>query len=161
MSEGTAHRAISGMRAAHRHRLVLEMPADGRLHLSGLSLLSSRLTEENHVKLPAEAAGKTKAEIREILARWFPKPDVPDRVQPLSPKQAGGGEQGGLGLDDAPAPARPSVEPLSEERFGVHFTGSARLRAKERHRKARSRRDATALSLEQLIRRALEHLVVR
>ncbi len=42
MSEGTAHRAISGTRAAHRYPLVLEMLADGRLHLSGLSLLAPR-----------------------------------------------------------------------------------------------------------------------
>ncbi len=98
MSEGTAHRAISGTRAAHRYPLVLEMLADGRLHLSGLSLLAPALTAENHEKLLEAAAGKTKAGIREVLARWFPKPDVPDRVQPLSPK----GEQGHLGLDGAP-----------------------------------------------------------
>ncbi len=129
MSEGTAHRAISGTRAAHRYPLVLEMLADGRLHLSGLSLLAPHLTAENHEKLLEEAAGKTKASIRAVLARWFPKPDVPDRVQPLSPK----GEQGSLGLDGAPAGPRPRVEPLSEERFGVHFTGSARLREKLEH----------------------------
>ncbi len=103
MSEGTAHRAISGTRAAHRYPLVLEMLADGRLHLSGLSLLAPHLTAENHEKLLEEAAGKTKAGVREVLARWFPKPDVSDRVQPLSPN----GEQGHLGLDGAPAGSRP------------------------------------------------------
>ncbi len=153
MSEGTAHRAISGTRAAHRYPLVLEMLADGRLHLSGLSLLAPRLTAENHEKLLEEAAGKTKASIREVLARWFPKPDVPDRVQPLSPK----GEQGSLGLDGAPAGARPRVEPLSEERFGVHFTASARLRDKLEH--ARNLMSHVSRELEIVIERALDALI--
>jgi 5-methylcytosine-specific restriction endonuclease McrA len=153
MSEGTAHRAISGTRAAHRYPLVLEMLADGRLHLSGLSLLAPHLTAENHEKLLEEAAGKTKASIREVLARWFPKPDVPDRVQPLSPK----GEPSSLGLDGAPAGPRPRVEPLSEERFGVHFTGSARLREKLEH--ARNLMSHVSRKLEVVIERALDALI--
>ncbi len=153
MSEGTAHRAISGTRAAHRYPLVLEMLADGRLHLSGLSLLAPALTAENHEKLLEAAAGKTKAGIREILARWFPKPDVPDRVQPLSPK----GEQGSLGLDGAPAGPRPRVEPLSEERFAVHFTASARLREKLEH--ARNLMSHVSRELEVVIERALDALI--
>ncbi len=55
MSEGTAHRAISGTRAARRYPLVLEMLADGRLHLSGLSLLapaSRRKTTRSSWKKP-------------------------------------------------------------------------------------------------------------
>ncbi len=153
MSEGTAHRAISGTRSAHRYPLVLEMLADGRLHLSGLSLLAPHLTAENHEKLLEEAAGKTKAAIREILARWFPKPDVPDCVQPLSPK----GEQGHLGLDGAPAGPRPQVEPLSEERFGVQFTASARLRDKLEH--ARNLMSHVSRELEIVIERALDALI--
>ncbi len=153
MSEGTAHRAISGTRAARQYPLVLEMLADGRLHLSGLSLLAPHLTAENHEKLLGEAAGKTKAEIRKILARWFPKPDVPDRVQPLSPK----GEQGSLGLDGAPAGPRPRVEPLSEQRFGVQFTASARLREKLEH--ARNLMSHVSRELEVVIERALDALI--
>ncbi len=153
MSEGTAHRAISGTRAAHRYPLVLEMLADGRLHLSGLSLLAPHLTAENHEKLLEEAAGKTKASIRAVLARWFPKPDVPDRVQPLSPR----GEQRGLGLDGAPAGSRPRVEPLSEERFAVHFTASARLRDKLEH--ARNLMSHVSRELEVVIERALDALI--
>ncbi len=153
MSEGTAHRAISGTRAAHRYPLVLEMLADGRLHLSGLSLLAPHLTAENHEKLLEEAAGKTKASIRAVLARWFPKPDVRDRVQPLSPK----GEQGHLGLDGSPVGPRPRVEPLSEERFAVHFTASARLRDKLEH--ARNLMSHVSRELEVVIERALDALI--
>ncbi len=93
MSEGTAHRAISGTRTAHRYPLVLEMLADGRLHLSG----------------------------------------------------------------DAPAGARPRVEPLSEERFAVHLTASARLRDKLEH--ARNLMSHVSRELAVVIERALDALI--
>ncbi|MEZ4221786.1 MAG: hypothetical protein R3B13_12715 [Polyangiaceae bacterium] len=83
MSEGEAHRSISSARAARRFPIVLDLLADGRLHLTGLSLLVSRLTESNHAELLEEACGKTKADIQGVLARWFPKPDLPDRIELL------------------------------------------------------------------------------
>ncbi|MCA9595862.1 MAG: hypothetical protein KC776_21255 [Myxococcales bacterium] len=98
MSEGQAHRSVSGAHAAKTYPLALEMIADGRLHLTGLSLIVKRLTAENHARLLEDVAGRTKADILIVLARWFPKPDVPDRVEPVS----GGSrpsEQGSLSLD--------------------------------------------------------------
>ena len=105
------------------------------------------------MRLLEEAAGKTKASIRAVLARWFPKPDVPDRVQPLSPK----GEQGHLGLDGSPVGPRPRVEPLSEERFGVRFTASARLREKLEH--ARNLMSHVSREFEVVVERALDALI--
>ena len=153
MSEGQAHRSVSGAHAAKSFPLALEMIADGRLHLTGLSLIAKRLTAENHAQLLQEVAGKTKADILIVLARWFPKPDVPDRVEPLS---AGSrpSEQGSLGLDGAP---RSRVEPLSEERFLVHFSGSAELRAKLEH--AQNLMSHVSRKLEVVLERALDALI--
>ncbi|MEZ4227222.1 MAG: RuvA C-terminal domain-containing protein [Polyangiaceae bacterium] len=83
MSEGEAHRSISSARVARRFPIAVGMLADGRLHLTGLSLLASRLTESNHAELLEEACGKTKADIQVVLARWFPRPGVPDCVELL------------------------------------------------------------------------------
>ena len=116
MSEGTAYRSIAGARAARSFPVVLSLLADGNLHLSGLSLLAPRLTEENHAALLEDASGKTSAGIRVLLARWFSKPDVPDRVEP----SAGKGPRAG-------------VEPLSEGRFEVHFSAGESLKAKLEH----------------------------
>ncbi|MCB9578327.1 MAG: hypothetical protein H6717_14985 [Polyangiaceae bacterium] len=153
MSEGQAHRSVSGAHAAKSYPLALEMIADGRLHLTGLSLIAKRLTPENHAQLLEDVAGKTKADILIVLARWFPKPDVPDRVEPLS---AGSrpSEQGSLGLDGAP---RSRVEPLSEERFLVHFSGSAELRAKLEH--AQNLMSHVSRKLEVVLERALDALI--
>ena len=84
MSEGQAHRSVSGAHAAKSFPLALEMIADGRLHLTGLSLIAKRLTAENHAQLLQEVAGKTKGDILIVLARWFPKPDVPRRARSFS-----------------------------------------------------------------------------
>ncbi len=68
----------------------------------------------------------------------------------------------GLGMSegtahDAPAGARPRVEPLSEERFGVHFTASARLRDKLEY--ARNLMSHVSRELEVVIERALDALI--
>ena len=165
MGEGHTHRSISGARAAHAYPLALEMLADGRLHLTGLSLIASRLTDENHAQLLEEVAGKTKAEIQIVLARWFPKPDVPDRVEPVagsgtSEKAGTGTAQGRLGLDGAPTcrePAGPYLEPRSEGRFAVHFSGSATLKAKLEH--AQNLMSHVSRELEVVFERALDALI--
>ncbi|MCB9580113.1 MAG: hypothetical protein H6717_24005 [Polyangiaceae bacterium] len=142
MSEGTAYRSIAGARAALSFPVVLSLLADGNLHLSGLSLLAPRLTRENHTALLEDAAGKTSAGIRVVLARWFPKPDVPDQVKPL--------RTGGKG----PAPG---VEPLSEGRFEVHFSAGESLKAKLEH--AQNLMSHVSRELEVVIERALDALI--
>ena len=140
MSEGTAYRSIAGARAALSFPVVLTLLASGDLHLSGLSLLAPRLTEENHAALLEEAAGKTSAGIRVVLARWFPKPDVPDRVEP----RAGKGSRAG-------------VEPLSEGRFEVHFSAGESLKAKLEH--AQNLMSHVSRELEVVVERALDALI--
>jgi len=59
--------------------------ADGRLHLSGVVMLAKHLTEGNVDELVALAARKSKNEIAELIARRFSRPDLPERLQALSP----------------------------------------------------------------------------
>ncbi len=80
--------------ALKRHRvakLALRLPQvldelrAGTLHLTGLFLLSTHLTAENATTLLGEARGKSRRQIEELIARWFPRPDVPPSLEPLSP----------------------------------------------------------------------------
>jgi hypothetical protein len=57
--------------------VVLGMLGEGTLSLATLRLLSSHLTAENHEELLVMAAGKSKREVEELLARYFPRPEVP------------------------------------------------------------------------------------
>ncbi len=81
--------------ALKRHRvakLALRLPQvldelrAGTMHLTGLFLLSTHLTEDNAATLLSEARGKSRRQIEELIARWFPRPDVPPSLQPVSPE---------------------------------------------------------------------------
>jgi hypothetical protein len=82
-SEDGACQRIRGARAARQFAVILEMVADGRLHLSGLALLSRHLTRANATELLDAAAHRSKRAIERLIAERFPRADVPDSVRPL------------------------------------------------------------------------------
>ncbi len=83
MSEDMAFKRIQVARAARKFPVLLEMIADGRLHLSGAILLVPRLQPDNVELLLSETAGKTKREILLVLAKYFPQPDVETVIVPV------------------------------------------------------------------------------
>jgi hypothetical protein len=101
LTEDRACNRIAAARAARDHPVILEMLSDGRLNLSTLRLLIPHLGEDPTALL-AEAAFRSKREIRELLAARAPRPDVPDAVRRL-----------------------PQVEPLAPDRYLFKFTGDA------------------------------------
>jgi len=147
MSEGVACRRIRAARAARRFPQIFEALADGRIHLTGISLLAPHLTEENAQDLLAASVHKTKREIQLVLAARFPHPDLPTFIASLgasgaapatrpSPQVVWG--QAPAMLDTvvevcaspvhSSAPARmddpviPVVTPLAPGRFGWQLT---------------------------------------
>jgi hypothetical protein len=62
---------------------ALEEPKSGRIRLTGLFLLSTHLESANARALLAEARGKSRRQIEELLARIHPPPDVPERIEEL------------------------------------------------------------------------------
>ncbi len=97
LSEHEAYLRIACARASRRFPLVLDMLADGRLHLSGIAKLAPHLSEENVEALLGRAVHKTKREIEEICAEVAPRPDVPSRVRKLPQPRRGTAEQLGPG----------------------------------------------------------------
>lgn len=96
LSEHAAYFRIEAARLARRFPAILAAVERGDVHLTALRLLAPLLTPENHVELLASARHKTKSELREIIARIHPQPDVPARVRRLPgavrevPASAGG-----------------------------------------------------------------------
>src|SRR6266851_2986767 len=155
-SEDAACNRINVARAARRLPVILEAVRSGQVHLTGLRLLAPHLTTENQSKVLAEAAGKSKREIEELVARLSPQPPVPsvvrklpDRANPVAqPSPAfsfGTGMPGVLpesspSLAFAPPPAlaprrderRAVSAPLAEETFKFQFTASRACRDKLR-----------------------------
>jgi len=154
LSEHEAYLRITAARASREHPMLLEMLADGRLHLSGIAKLAPHLTKDNRESLLARAAHRSKRQIEELLAELSPKPDVPASIRKLpapAPTACPDTKPEELGPDrvasflpsppltqavhaaTAPSvpyvpPARPAkVEPLAPARYKIVFTASAEL----------------------------------
>jgi hypothetical protein len=181
-SENIAWSRIAVARESRRHPQVLEMLRTGRIHLSGLKLLCGQLSDDADALL-AEAAGKTKRQIEEILARRHPKPAVPDRIRKLpstalpvepnvaaellvSPPAAAGPADttAGTAATAAPPPVERTtraavVAPLSAEAYLVQFTADPELRDQIRLALDLSRHGNPRGDLATMLREALGLLI--
>lgn len=88
MSEDEAYRRIEVARLVRVFPELLEMLRAGQISLSVAALLKSRLTHANHEALLADMSGKTVAQAREVLAAWFPQPDVMPLLRKLPQRTA-------------------------------------------------------------------------
>jgi hypothetical protein len=140
LSESEAYLRITVARASRKHPMLLDMLAEGRLHLTGIAKLAQHLTEDNRETLLARAAGKTKRQIDELVAELSPKPDVKATMRKIperrkKKKSTTSSQQlrpdGVTTPNSAPAPAKPAVvEPTAPSRYKVEFTASTELRDK-------------------------------
>ncbi len=89
LSEHESYNRIEAARAVQRFPVILERLAAGCLNLTAVRLLAPHLTDANFAVLIAEAEGRGKRGVEEILARHFPKPDVPDSIRKVAARSAG------------------------------------------------------------------------
>ena len=87
LSEDSACNRIRAARAARQFPAVFPLLAEGRLHLSAVVRLAPCLTPENAEELLAAATHRSKAGIEQLLAERFPRPDLPARIEALTPAQ--------------------------------------------------------------------------
>jgi len=83
LSEPASYKRIQAARAARRHPVLLELLAQGRLHLAGIVLLAPHITQDNREELLQAACGKSKRQIAQLLADRAPQPDAPTRIRKL------------------------------------------------------------------------------
>jgi 5-methylcytosine-specific restriction endonuclease McrA len=131
--------ASKRVRVAHLARVlpsVLDELRSGAIHLTGLFLLAPYLTVHNADALLGEARGLSRRAIQQLIARWFPRPDVPARIDPVASQsalplgQAGSGRPGAaIGPGTDKAPTRAELEPLSASSYRVEFTAGQELYA--------------------------------
>ena len=170
-SEDEALKRIRVARLAAELPQVLDELRSGAIHLSGLVMLAPHLTEENADALLTQARGASRRKLRLILARWFPRPDVPSTVQPLAPAT---GVTGTLPGTDLSGPStqttrpgayssmpRLNLEPLSPERYRMEFTASAALYAKLERAMELLSHSVPPGDLPELVERALDALIER
>jgi len=172
------YREDSAIKRARVAKLALKFPRaleelrSGAIHLTGLLLLSSHLTEENAEVLFAEARGKSRSELERLLAGRFPQPDMAPKVQPLLATAP----SNGAGSSGPPAPSGPSapfvcsgadessrsrLQPLSAERYRIEFIASAEFRAKLEQARELLSHSVPSGDLALVLERALDELIDR
>jgi hypothetical protein len=154
--------------------LISSRESSGAIHLTGLFLLSKHLTAHNAEVLLPLCRGKSRRKLERLIAAWFPRPDVPPKVQALG--KVGLGDSNGSPFPTAgpsgPAeqttlpgtgatPPRPKVEPLSADRFLIQFTAGAELHDKLEQAQQLLSHAVPSGDLAQLFERALDALLQR
>jgi hypothetical protein len=154
LSEHETYNRIEAARALRRYPAILDLLVEGSLTLTTVRLLAPHLTAQNEAQLLAAARGKSKRQVEEVLAGFFPRPELPALVRKLpQPRVAGtdpvtvgtvchGKAERGSSVPDAAvgsppanagpasprvmAPAsRPTVTPVAAERYQIRFTAGA------------------------------------
>src|SRR5262249_23276964 len=90
LSERAAYYRIAAARELQKNPQLANDIREGRLCITTLAMLSKVMTEENAQTLVAEAAGKSKREVEQIVARLDPKPVPADIVRAVTPSLAPG-----------------------------------------------------------------------
>jgi hypothetical protein len=149
---------------------VLDELRAGTIHLTGLFLLARHLTGDNAATLLAEARGKTRRQIEELIARWFPRPDVPASIEPLAQAATqlalGGSREQATASVAAPCSgsgtgASGRLEPMSPTRVRVEFTARAELYDKLAKARELLSHAVPSGDLGDLFERALDALLER
>lgn len=191
LSEAEAYLRITAARAAREHPMLLDMLADGRLHLSGIARLVGHLTRENRDALLKRAAHRSKRQILELVAEIAPRADAPAILRKLPERKAlpvpahqlrpGRAGVGSLELcpDRASSPALAvaplavaplavaakvppaGVEPLAPARYKVQFTASAEFCDKLERLRALMRSDLPDGDLAAVIEQAVTEKLER
>ncbi len=145
LSESAAYDRMKAAKVARRYPMILGLLADGGLNLTTIRLVAPHLTQANHRELLAAVSGKRKRQVPEVLAGWFPQPDVPTSIRklPTVPPSTVAAPINAFApgpLCDvlaavpvprlpAPAPREP-VRPLSPDRYQITFTATGSVREK-------------------------------
>jgi hypothetical protein len=83
MSEAQAYLRINAARSGRKFTRILQLVAQGAVHLTAIKLLGPHLRPDNHEQLLECARGKGKREVELLVATLAPKPDVPTRIRKL------------------------------------------------------------------------------
>jgi hypothetical protein len=162
LSEDAAYNRIEAARACRRVPAILNVLASGAVTLTAVRMLARHLTAENHEALLAEATGKSKRQVEEMVARLAARADVPASVRklPMVARAAVVPEvvtttpvQGPPPVAVAQAPpSRPVVQATAPERYRVQFTVDRETHDRLRHLQDLMRREIPTGDVAALLR---------
>jgi 5-methylcytosine-specific restriction endonuclease McrA len=157
LTEDAAYKRLTAARLARQYTGILVGLSDGRLTLRAVLMLGRHLNSSNADQLVRAALDKTRFELEVLLAEPFPRPDLPERLEavtpptppaawsapglacPLAPERVEATIPDGCGHGEASsapplaperveAIPRQRIAPLSPRRLGFQFTGDIETR---------------------------------
>ena len=166
-SEDSACKRIRAGRACRDFPLLFEAIAAGRLHLSAVVMLAPRLARENVEDLVTAATHRSKAQIEQLLAERFPRPELLAWEQAVPASNPA--SQGRVGSDAGlSAPGRmqnqsltPPVTPIAPERYAIQVTVGAETREKLRYAQSLLSHCAGSSDVGEVLDRALDALITQ
>jgi hypothetical protein len=156
-SEDEASKRVRVARAVRAIPEMLDELRAGRIHLTGLFVVSHYATAANAGELLAEARGKTRRELERVLAARFPKADVAERITP----QVAGDGAVPVGSGDLFQGKSGRMEALSARSFAVQFTASVELHAKIERAKELLSHSIPDGDLARVVERAMDALIAQ
>jgi len=139
-SEDQTYTRIGVARIARKFPVVLEMLADGLVHLTAVLRLGPSLTEENHVAILDEATYKTMDDVEKMVARLRPRAPVATTIRKVSRTEANPAQRDFEDPSDdtspsevAGEPEKPEfyrkkiVSPIAPDLYDFHFTGDGEM----------------------------------
>jgi hypothetical protein len=178
LSGDEARSRIRAARTARDYPQVLPALAEGRISLSALLLLAPHLTWENADELLQATTHMTKPQIQMLIAERFPRPPVPEKVEPCSVDARGSDGSGDSQLGLSPAvelqgvtgpqrvPERvdlpitwPRVEPLSPENYSLQCTIRRETHEKLLYARALLGHKLPSGDISEVLDRALDALI--
>jgi hypothetical protein len=160
LSEGETFRRLRAARLTRRFPILLPALAERRVTLSNVVLMHDHFTEENVAGLLGRMEGKTKLEVKELIAELAPKPDVLPTVTPVGVCQRKLVPDGNEPVSPDPITPR-SPEPLSADRYHVSFTASTAFRDKLERARDLLRHRVPDGNLEAVFDRAMDALIAQ
>lgn len=186
MSEQAALKRIRVARVAREYPAIFEALATGKLSLSGVIMLTAHLTPANADELIAAATHVPKSELGQLIVKWFPKPDVPAKLEAvagpppmlgdqLSPGSVGTAIAGQLSAQPAGATPddqlcsrdvdttipRTMLSPLSADRFVLQLTVSRCTHDKLRYAQELLSHRLPSGDMAEVFDRALDALIMK
>jgi 5-methylcytosine-specific restriction endonuclease McrA len=101
--------------------------------------MNPHLNQENAAELLDACSHKTRRQVDEALAKRFPRPDIKDQIRRL--------------------PGGSSLDPLSEDHYGVHFTADGEFRELIEKARALTSHQVPAGNLAGLMKLGLQALI--
>lgn len=168
LSEDAAARRIQVARLARELPALFPALADGRLHLTAVSALASRLNRTNVEEWIAAAANKTLREIAVLIAHRHPQPEALRLDDGISPQVVASQTPSEIGhvlkhvqpvaIPVAPK-VRPKITPISPGRYIVQVTFLKAAHDKLRHAQDLLSHAVPTGDVAQVLERGLDSLI--